>query len=197
MSNQIDTDDNAFAGSADAFVRSVAANIRFLRQQAKMTLHGLASKAGIGKSTLAQLESGRGNPSVETLWAIAAALGVPFARLVEEQRTAPRVVRAADVPIVGSEETPGWAGRSLAYNERRGTFEIYALDLERGTIRHADPHQPGVMEYVLVLAGRLRAGPQTDETELFPGDLLTFPGDVPHIYEALEATRCILVQSYP
>jgi len=31
---------------------------------------------------------------VETLWAIAAALRVPFARLVEEERTALRVVRA-------------------------------------------------------------------------------------------------------
>jgi transcriptional regulator with XRE-family HTH domain len=197
MSNKIEPPDSGVSAGPDAFVRSVAANIRFVRHQKRMTLVELASKAGIGKSTLAQLESGRGNPSVETLWAIAAALEVPFARLVEEQRTPLRVIRATDVPIVGSEETPGWAGRSLAYNERRGTFEIYALELEPGTTRHADPHQAGVVEYVLVLAGRLRAGPQTDQVELSPGDLLTFPGDVPHVYEALEATHCVLVQSYP
>lgn len=197
MSNKVGLREEDAAEGADGFVREVAANIRLLRRQAGLTLAELATKASIGKSTLAQLESGRANPSVETLWAIAAALEVPFARLVEEQRAALRVTRAADIPIVRSAETPGWAGRSLAYNDRRGTFEIYALELEPGTIRHADPHQAGVVEYVLVVSGRLRAGPQADPVEISAGDLLTFAGDVPHLYEALEATRCLLVQSYP
>ena len=182
----------------DAFVRSVAENIRNLRRSAGLTLAELATAAGLGKSTLAQLESGRGNPSVETLWAIAAALEVPFARLVEEQRPALRITRAADVPVIRSTETPGWAGRSLAATDRRGTFEIYALDLEAGTTRHAQAHHAGVVEYLLVVSGRLRAGPQAGPiVELSPGDLLTFAADVPHVYEALEATHCLLVQSYP
>jgi transcriptional regulator with XRE-family HTH domain len=184
--------------AVDAFVRSVAANIRELRRQARLTLAELASAAGLGKSTLAQLESGRGNPSVETLWAIASALEVPFARIVEEQGPALRVIRAADVPVVHSTETPGWAGRSLAYADRRGTFELYALDLEPGTTRHARAHHAGVTEYLLVISGRLRAGPQSGPVmKLSAGDLLVFTADVPHVYEALEATHCVLVQSYP
>jgi transcriptional regulator with XRE-family HTH domain len=198
LSNEVDElGAGSGADGADAFVRGVAANIRLLRHQAGLTLAELASRAGVGKSTLAQLESGRANPSVETLWAVAAALEVPFARLVDEQRPALRVVRAADVPVVRSAETPGWAGRSLAFNSRRGTFEIYALDLEPGTTRHAESHQTGVVEYVLVVTGRMRAGPQSDPVEVSAGDLLTFAGDVPHLYEALEATHCLLVQSYP
>src|SRR5215204_5255181 len=114
----------------DLFVRTVAANIRRLRQDAELTLNDLAHAAGLGKSTLAQLESGRANPSVETLWAIAAALRVPFARLVEEERTALRVVRARDVPPMHSAETPGWAGRLLTASRGRGTFDLYALDLD-------------------------------------------------------------------
>ena len=43
----------------DAFVRTVAANIRTLRRDAGLTLAELATEAGLGKSTLAQLESGR------------------------------------------------------------------------------------------------------------------------------------------
>ncbi len=183
-------------GSSDDFVRGVAANIRTLRRNAGLTLAELAGAAGLGKSTLAQLESGRANPSVETLWAIAAALEVPFARVIEEQRAALRVVRAADAPVLRSEETPGWAGRSLAATDRRGTFEIYALDLEAGTTRHAQAHQAGVTEYLLVVTGRLRAGPAAGPVELSAGDLLTFEADVAHVYEALETTHCVLVQSY-
>src|ERR671916_1245773 len=103
----------------DSFVEAVAANVRTLRTQAGLTLADLASAAGLGKSTLAQLESGKGNPSVETLWAIAAALRVPFGRLVEEERPAVRVIRASEQPAVTSSEA-GQVGRLLMAAPRRG-----------------------------------------------------------------------------
>ena len=183
--------------SVDTFVRTVAANVRALRMQADMTLAELATAAGLGKSTLAQLESGKGNPSVETLWAIAAALQIPFARIVEEVRPSLRVVRAADVPPMHSAETPGWAGRLLTASHGRGTFDLYALDLEQGAVRHADPHHPGVLEHLVVVVGRLRAGPQSEPVLLEQGDLLTFNADVPHVYEALETAHCVLLMAYP
>ena len=187
----------AAEAGVDDFVRSVAANVRLLRQQADLTLAELATAAGLGKSTLAQLESGRANPSVETLWAIAAALQVPFARIVEEQRPALRVVRARDVPAMRSAETPGWAGRLLSASHRRGSFDLYALDLEAGSTRHADPHHHGVEEHLVLVSGRLRVGPAGGPVELAAGDLVTFAADVPHVYEALETTHAVLLMSYP
>jgi transcriptional regulator with XRE-family HTH domain len=181
----------------DDFVRTVAANVRTLRRDAGLTLAELASASDLGKSTLAQLESGKANPSVETLWAIAAALQVPFAQLVEEQRAPLRVVRARDVPAMRSAEAPGWAGRLLSGSQRRGRFELYALDLEQGTIRHADAHHSGVEEHLVVVTGRLRVGPQDGPVELGQGDLVTFAADVPHVYEALETTHSVLLMAYP
>jgi transcriptional regulator with XRE-family HTH domain len=181
----------------DGFVRAVAANVRALRLQAGLTLADLAAAAGLGKSTLAQLESGRANPSVETLWAIAAALRVPFARIVEEERPSLRVVRARDVPAMRSEETPGWAGRLLTASHRRGTFDLYALDLEAGAVRHADPHHAGVVEHLIVVVGHLRAGPVTGPVELEAGDLVSFAADVPHVYEAIETVHAVLLMAYP
>jgi transcriptional regulator with XRE-family HTH domain len=183
--------------SVDGFVRAVAANVRALRIDAGLTLADLATAAGLGKSTLAQLESGKANPSVETLWAIAAALRVPFARLVEEERTALRVVRASEVPPMHSAEAPGWAGRLLAASHGRGTFDLYSLDLDADTIRHADPHHAGVVEHLIVVVGRLRVGPEDRTVELGEGDLVTFAADVPHVYEALEPTHCVLLMAYP
>jgi len=181
----------------DDFVRAVAANIRSLRRDAGLTLAELATAADLGKSTLAQLESGRANPSVETLWAIAAALKVPFAQIVEEQRSPLRVVRASDVPAMRSAEAPGLAGRLLSSAQRRGRFELYSLDLEAGAVRHADAHHAGVEEHLVVVTGRLRVGPQDGPAELAAGDLVTFAADVPHVYEALETTHAVLLMSYP
>jgi transcriptional regulator with XRE-family HTH domain len=181
----------------DAFVRAVAANVRALRLQAGFTLADLAAEADLGKSTLAQIESGKANPSVETLWAIAAALKVPFARIVEEERPSLRVVRARDVPAMRSEETPGWAGRLLAASQRRGTFDLYSLDLDAGGTRHAEPHHAGVVEHLVVVTGRMLVGPQGGPVELGAGDLVTFAADVPHVYEALETAHAVLLMSYP
>jgi transcriptional regulator with XRE-family HTH domain len=190
------TQESADAG-VDDFVRAVAANIRALRRDAGLTLAELAAASGLGKSTLAQLESGRANPSVETLWAIGAALKVPFAQLVEEHRPALRVVRSGDVLPMRSSEAPGWAGRLLSASQRRGTFDLYALDLEGGAIRHAAAHHAGVEEHLIVATGRLRVGPQDGPVELAAGDLVTFVADVPHVYEALETTHAVLLMSYP
>ena len=181
----------------EQFVRSVSENIRALRHQAGMTLADLAAAAGLGKSTLAQLESGRANPSVETLWAIAAALRVPFARIVEEERPALRVVRARDVPAMHSATTPGWEGRLLAASHGRMTFDLYSLDLRAGAVRHADPHHAGVVEHLVLVTGRLRAGPAGSPVDLQAGDLVTFAADVPHVYEAAEDCHVVLLMAYP
>jgi transcriptional regulator with XRE-family HTH domain len=181
----------------DTLVRAVAANVRALRLEAGLTLADLAAQAGLGKSTLAQLESGKANPSVETLWAIAAALRVPFGRIVEEERPSLQVVRASDVPAMRSDEAPGWAGRLLSASHRRGTFDLYAIDIEAGASRHAEAHHSGVVEHLVVVEGRLRVGPQSGPVDLDAGDLVTFAADVPHVYEALETTHAVLLMSYP
>jgi transcriptional regulator with XRE-family HTH domain len=175
----------------------IAANVKLLRHQAGLTLAELASAADLGKSTLAQLESGKANPSVETLWALAAALRVPFARLIEDQRPPLRVVRARDVPPMRSSEAPGWTGRLLTAGDRRGSFDLYALDLEAGAARHADAHHTGVVEHLVVVTGRLIAGPSDEPVELGAGDMVTFAADVPHMYEALEDCHLVLLMSYP
>jgi transcriptional regulator with XRE-family HTH domain len=190
MSSEVDT-------GVDIFVRTVATNVRTLRHEAGLTLADLAAAAGLGKSTLAQLESGKANPSVETLWAIAAALRVSFARVVEEARPSLQVVRAGDVAPMRSDETPGWAGRLLAASHRRGTFDLYTIDMDAGGARHAEAHHAGVVEHMVVVEGRLRVGPQDGPVELSAGDLVTFAADVPHVYEALERTHAVLLMSYP
>src|SRR5206468_9737123 len=81
----------------------IAASLRRERRRSGLSLTELARRAGIAKSTLSQLESGTGNPSVETLWALGVALDVPFARLVEPQRTQVQVIRAGKGPTVFAE----------------------------------------------------------------------------------------------
>ena len=72
--------------SQKAPLELIAASLRRERRASGLSLTEVARRAGIAKSTLSQLESGTGNPSVETLWAICVALDVPFSRLVDPPR---------------------------------------------------------------------------------------------------------------
>lgn len=64
--------------------------------------------------------------------------------------------------------------------------DIYVIRGEPGTPRRSDPHMTGVMEHIVLCAGRARVGPQEEPEELLPGDYISYPGDVPHLFEALE-----------
>lgn len=182
---------------ADALVAAVAANVRILRERAGLNLSELAQAAGVAKSTVSQLESGRANPNIETLWAVARALGVPFGRLIETPAPDVRVLRAGEGVLIQAASSP-YQARMLLSQSRRGSFEAYVLEFEPGPGRTDGGHIAGTVEHVLVLQGRLRTGPSGAGVELAPGDLATFPGDAPHEYEGLEpGTRALLLMDYP
>ena len=89
---------------------AIAAALRRERERAGLSLTEVARRAGIAKSTLSQLESGTGNPSVETLWALGVALGVPFSQLVDPPAPQVRVVRAGEGPRITSEHSASSPG---------------------------------------------------------------------------------------
>ncbi|HKT02800.1 MAG TPA: XRE family transcriptional regulator [Rugosimonospora sp.] len=174
----------------------IAASLRRERDRAGLTLTELARRAGVAKSTLSQLEAGTGNPSVETLWALGVALGVPFSQLVEPPTPPIRVVRAGEGPRVGSDQAH-FAGTLLSAGSGHGRRDIYVIDLEPGRVRHAEAHLPGSVEHLVVAAGRVRTGPESEPVELGPGDYAAFPGDVPHAYQALAPdTWAVLVMEH-
>jgi quercetin dioxygenase-like cupin family protein len=95
------------------------------------------------------------------------------------------VIRAGDGPVVFSEKAD-WAATLLASCPPNARRDLYLITAEPGTARESDPHMPGVVEHVVVSTGRARVGLLDEPAELAPGDYIAYPGDVPHIFEALE-----------
>ncbi len=175
----------------------IAAAVRRERERAGLSLTELARRAGLAKSTLSQLEAGAGNPSVETLWALAVALEVPFSQLVAAPPPPVQVIRAGEGPRLHSEQAD-YVSTLLAAGSRHARRDLYLIELGAGTAREAVPHIPGTVEHVVVGAGHLRAGPVESPVELRPGDYASFPGDVPHRYEGLAAgTWAVLIMEHP
>ncbi|MFD5797021.1 helix-turn-helix domain-containing protein [Streptomyces diastatochromogenes] len=174
----------------------IAASLRRERTRTGLSLSELAKRAGIAKSTLSQLEAASGNPSMETIWALAVALGVPFSALVEPPTPAIQVIRAGAGPTVHSERS-SYLATLLSASPPGARRDIYYVWLEPGTVRDSDPHIPGTMEHIVVTEGGVRAGPRGETVELAPGDYMSYRGDVPHAYEALAAgTKFVLIMQH-
>lgn len=163
----------------------IAASLQRERRRAALSLGGLAQRAGIAKSTLSQLESGVGNPSLETLWAISTALDIPFSRLVEPPRPAVQLIRAGQGPAVPAASST-YAATLLASCPPNARRDLYLISAEPGAPRESEPHSLGVVEHVVIGRGRALVGPIDEPVELHPGDYLAYPGDERHVFRALD-----------
>jgi transcriptional regulator with XRE-family HTH domain len=174
----------------------IATSLRRERARTGLTLTELARRAGVAKSTLSQLESGTGNPSVETLWALSVALDVQFSQLVDPPRPKVQVIRAGEGPAVYSERSD-YSATLLASCPPNARRDVYLIEAQPGTPRESQPHMPGVVEHVVLAAGRARLGLTEGPVELAPGDYVAYPGDLPHIFEALEPdTVAVMVSEH-
>src|SRR5215207_5873004 len=97
----------------------------------------LSRRSGVARNTIAALERGEGNPTVDTLYALADALGVGLGALLEAPPVA-RVVRAGEGVHV---EGAALEAELLERFERPGLFgELYAIRFHAGARREAPPH---------------------------------------------------------
>jgi len=175
---------------------AIAFALRRERERIGLSLSELAKRAGIAKSTLSQLESASGNPSVETLWALSVALDVPFARLIEPVRPKVQILRKGEGPAVFSERA-NYIATVLSACPPNARRDLYLITAEPGSIRESEPHMPGVIEHVVLCTGRARLGLTDDPVEVGPGDYIAYPGDLPHVFEALEpGTTSVMVSEH-
>ena len=178
--------------------RRLAANVRRLRVARHLSLSQLARETSTSKATLSAIERGRGNPTVDTLTLLAAALRVPVAELLAEPT-------AGEMRIVRGSQTAPWP--PAAGIGRRPLEEIVELRGDLALAELALPpectHEPrvgpsGSRAAVLVLRGKLIAGPAERISELASGDYASFPADVPCVYETRRGpARALLIEYTP
>jgi len=170
----------------------IAKAIQRERTKADMSLSALAKAAGLAKSTLSQLEAGHGNPSVETLWAIASALNIPFSFLFETVTPDKTLIRSGEGDPVASEAV-GFTAVLLANCPPGRRRDLYWTSLSDGARRIASAHPAGTVEHVFVAQGRVQVGPEDELETLDAGDYYRFPGDVAHSYKGLSKDAVILL----
>jgi transcriptional regulator with XRE-family HTH domain len=191
----------ALPDGSDAGRAGLGPRLRTARARQKMTLRDLARQIGISPSLISQIETGKVQPSVKTLYAMTTALGVsldamftadrasalPMANSVApEPETAGRASRSAHVVRAGSgrvlelesgvrwEHLESWS--DIGIEIRRTRYQPGSTSSTDGTfVRHSG------REFGMVIDGVLTISVGFDEFVLGPGDAISFDSTIPHL----------------
>lgn len=164
---------------------AVGRRVRALRVERGLSLSELARRAGIGKGSLSEIEAGRRNPTIETLYALCGPMSVPMTALVGDTAT-------DDHP-----RTRSGGMTSVTLDVRHlpdHTVEVFRLEFAPGADHTSPAHGPGVVEHITVVAGSLSVGPAERMRTVAAGSSTSFRSDSAHRYRAGdEATEAVLV----
>lgn len=160
----------------------VGANLRRIRMKKGLSLDRLARASRVSKAMLGQIELGQSAPTINVLWKITSALGVPFSALIANP-TAPSTalfpVKRAKRLLSGN---GAFSSRALFPFAASHATEFYELRMAPFGVESAEAHSPGTTENLVVATGSIRLRVGKEQYLLAPGDAIFFEADVAHEY---------------
>jgi transcriptional regulator with XRE-family HTH domain len=155
--------------------RAVGKHVRYLREQAGLSLRALATAAGFSPSLLSQLENGLISPSIHSIERISSALGVTLAvffSAIDTRHEGAGVTRAKDRRRMAS----SWSKAEIeALSSMTGghRLESIMITLGPGARSGSRPVTNPTEQFALVLKGRPVLQLDRNEFRLNRGDAVT------------------------
>ncbi len=161
--------------------RYLAQNIQDLRKKLGLTQGRLAEIAGATRASIALIESGTSNPTLDVLLKLSYALEISLTELMSPARADCLHIRSDDVPL-SRKSRKGVTLRKIL-PDKTGATDIDELILDPGQSLGGTPHVEGTKEYFTCIEGEITITVLGEVFRVKSGDVLTFPGDKPHHYK--------------
>jgi transcriptional regulator with XRE-family HTH domain len=188
----------AHADASTDLAPIVGRNLRRLRTQRGLSLERLAKASGVSRAMLGQIELGQSAPTINVIWKIARALGIPFSALISTTaQSGTRLIRTNQSKRLASHDG-SFSSRALFPFDEPRRVEFYELRLAANAEERADAHSPGTMENLVVTAGTVEIDRGDEHHVLGTGDAILFEADVAHVYRNPGNTEAMiyLVMTY-
>jgi transcriptional regulator with XRE-family HTH domain len=177
-------------------MQNVADNLRRARLEKGYSQELLASRAGISRRMLVNIEAGESNASIATVDKLASALGLSFVDVVRPPSLADKA-QALPLRIWQGEQADSHASLLESLPMPGMTLELWRWQLAAGDSYLAEADAPGCQELLYVLAGQLQVQlPRQQQTHVLQaGQTLAFALDQPCSYHNLGAEPCTVTTS--
>jgi transcriptional regulator with XRE-family HTH domain len=167
--------------SINKIAKNLAENITQLRKKKNMTQSQLADLSGATRASIALIESGSSNPTLEVLLKLSQALQVSLDELMTPARAECLFIAADDVPT-DRRTKKGLRIRKIL-PDKMGATEIDEILLDADCGFTGTPHVEGTKEYFTCIEGEMTITVMGESYVLKTGDVFTFPGDKSHSYK--------------
>ncbi|WP_432831129.1 helix-turn-helix domain-containing protein [Dactylosporangium sp. CA-092794] len=172
---------------------AIARQVKSLRQGRRWSLDELASRSGVSKGMLVQIEGARTNPSIGTLCRVAESFGVSIGRLLEGEPEPVVKIVGADEPAVLWRGPDGGTGRLLRGVNDPAFVEVWEWRMAPGEAHDSADHTPRTREIIQVRAGALVVTVDGAEHLVRTGETIDFTADRPHGYRNPGPAEAVLM----
>jgi len=169
----------------------LADNIIDLRKKKGLSQDQLSRLAEIPRSTLTHIESGSGNPSLQNLVKISAALQVGIEELLSRPRNECELLSLDLIPMV--QRGQGKVRIFKLLPDKIKGLDVDRMEMERGSTMGGHPHLSGAKEYLTVIHGEVTVVVAGDRYVVKDGSMLAFPGDQPHSYRCTGNSKALAI----
>ncbi|GAA4259221.1 XRE family transcriptional regulator [Dactylosporangium darangshiense] len=171
---------------------AIARQVKSLRQGRRWSLDELASRSGVSKGMLVQIEGARTNPSIGTLCRVAESFGVSIGRLLETEPEPVVKIVGADEPAVLWRGPDGGTGRLLRGVNDPAFVEVWEWRMAPGEDHDSGDHTPRTREIIHVREGELEVTIDVTNYAVRTGETIDFTADRPHRYRNPGTAEAVL-----
>lgn len=170
----------------------LASNMKFLRKELALSQEQLSERSGVPRSTIASLERGEGNPTLQVLMGVSRGLGVTISELLAQRH--PRATffpsqmhgRTQYSSQVTGVETSTRAVEALRLTPAQLRYLVIEEVVLEGLETILSPaHPAGTEEHFFVVEGSCEVEVAGETFRIAQGDLLRFDGDQKHLYRGV------------
>lgn len=184
----------------DAEALRIGHKIMELRQKRGYTQQDLATKTGLTKSLISEIEQGEVSPPIATLIKLARALKIGMASLFEEARESLRIslTRAGERMVMKrrphhQEGEVDYIYESLEPNKPEKHMEPFFVEFKPMDTSDMVFVSHGGEEFVYVLEGTLEFRSDDRVEVLNPGDTIYFESEINHSFRGLDTSAKAVV----
>lgn len=172
--------------------------LRAARNAKGVSLRSVAAAIGVSPSLLSQIENGKTNPSVDTLYALVQQLGLSVdamlgitaadapdggiaGRADAEPNSDTVVQTAADTPVIEMEHGVRWERLAVLPGQDAEALRVTYQPGASSSVEGRLMEHPGY-EHLVLVSGELRVRLEDDEIVLHEGDSMAFDSRRPHLF---------------
>jgi XRE family transcriptional regulator, regulator of sulfur utilization len=167
--------------SSDDEGQALGATILRLRKAYNMSLGELSEQSGVAKSIISQIERNETNPTISTVVRLSKALDTTIDEVLRGESKSLFIEHQSKsgVPILESQD--GLCRLAIAGPLNLvDFFQWYDFHAKTGGVLESNPHPPGTVEHLYLVAGELEVTTGSETKTVKQGETLRFKADLPH-----------------